>query len=54
LLKWMNTDIIKEEMDTLVANNLEFKEVVKYVADSTKMRFFERILWTRLLSVFDN
>lgn len=43
LLKWMNTDIIKEEMDTLVANNLEFKEVVKYVADATKKLFFERI-----------
>jgi len=42
LLKWMNTDIVKEEMDTLVANNLEFKEVVKYVADATKKRFFER------------
>ena len=42
LLKWMNTDIIKEEMDTLVANNLEFKEVAKYIADATKMRFFER------------
>lgn len=43
LLKWMNTDILKEEMDTLVANNLEFKEVVKYIADATKKRFFERI-----------
>lgn len=43
LLKWLNTDIIKEEMDTLVANNLEFKEVVKYVADATKKRFFERL-----------
>lgn len=43
LLKWMNADIIKEEMDTLVANNLEFKEVAKYIADATKMRFFERI-----------
>ena len=42
LLKWMNTDIIKEEMDTLVANNLEFKEVAKYIAVATKMRFFER------------
>lgn len=44
LLKWMNTDIIKEEMDTLVANNLEFKEVMKYVADATKKWFFERAL----------
>lgn len=43
LLKWMNTDIIKEELDTLVANNLEFKEVVKYIADATKEMFFERI-----------
>ncbi len=43
LLKWMNTDIIKEEMDTLVANNLEFKEVAKHIADATKKRFFERI-----------
>ena len=42
LLKWMNTDILKEEMDTLVANNLEFKEVAKYIADATKKRFFER------------
>ncbi len=41
LLKWMNTDIIKEEMDTLVANNLEFKEVAKYIADATKKMFFE-------------
>ena len=43
LLKWMNTDIIKEEMDTLVVNNLEFKEVAKHIADATKKRFFERI-----------
>ena len=43
LLKWMNTDIIKEELDTLVANNLEFKEVVRYIADATKKMFFERI-----------
>lgn len=43
LLKWMNTDIIKEEIDTLVANNLEFKEVAKHIADATKKRFFERI-----------
>ena len=41
LLKWMNTDIIKEEMDTLVANNLEFKEVAKHIADATKKMFFE-------------
>ena len=41
LLKWMNTDIIKEEMDTLIANNLEFKEVAKHIADATKKMFFE-------------
>ena len=43
LLKWMNTDIIKEEMDTLTANGLEFKEVAKHIADATKKMFFERI-----------
>lgn len=41
LLKWMNTDIIKEEMDTLTSNGLEFKEVAKHIADATKKMFFE-------------
>ena len=36
LLKWMNTDIIKEEMDTLTSNGLEFKEVAKHIADATR------------------
>ena len=32
LLKWMNSDICKEEMDVLVENNLEFRDVVKAVS----------------------
>lgn len=43
LLKWMNTDILKEEIDTLVDNGLEFREVVKYIADRTKKMFFSRL-----------
>jgi hypothetical protein len=41
VIKWMNQDIIKEESDTLVDNNLEMKDVGKYIADRTKKMFFE-------------
>lgn len=40
LLKWMNTDILKEEIDTLVQNGLEYKDVARYVAEATKKKFF--------------
>jgi len=41
VLKWMNSDIVKEEIDTLSNNGLEYKDVVKYVAEATKKRFFD-------------
>lgn len=41
LLKWMNTDILKEEIDTLVDNGLEYKDVARYVAQTTKEKFFK-------------
>jgi hypothetical protein len=40
LLRWMVTDIMKEEMDTMVKNNIEPKEVNKYISQKTKEMFF--------------
>jgi hypothetical protein len=36
LMKWITDDVTKEEMDTMKANNLEPKDVNKYI--STKVR----------------
>lgn len=39
LMKWVIGDIIKEETDTMVANNIEPKEIAKYVSAKVKEMF---------------
>lgn len=39
LMKWINDDIIKEEMDTMKANNLEPKDIGKYVSNKVRDMF---------------
>ena len=41
LMKWIVNDIIKEEMDTMVANNIEPKDVNKYVSAKVREMFFK-------------
>jgi len=39
-LRWMVTDINKEELDTMIENNLEPKDVSKYVSNKSREMFF--------------
>jgi len=39
-LKWIVNDIIKEELDTLNTNNLEPKEVTKYISNEARKWYF--------------
>jgi hypothetical protein len=41
LIKWVNDDIIKEEMDTMVENKLEPKDIGKYVSTKVREMFFK-------------
>jgi hypothetical protein len=41
LMKWIVDDIIKEEMDTMVANKLEPKDIGKYVSTKVREMFFK-------------
>jgi hypothetical protein len=41
LMKWIVDDIIKEEMDTMVSNKLEPKDVGKYVSAKVREMFFK-------------
>ena len=41
LIKWVTDDIIKEEMDTMKASNLEPKDVNKYVSTKVRDMFFK-------------
>jgi RNA ligase len=41
-IRWVYSDIIKEESDTLAESGLEEKEVGKYVANPAKQWFFEQ------------
>lgn len=41
LIRWVYNDIVKEEMDTLVRNNLEAKDIGKYVSTKCREYFFE-------------
>lgn len=41
LIRWVIKDINSEEMDTLVKNNLEPKDVNKYISTKTREMFFE-------------
>jgi hypothetical protein len=41
LIKWVTDDIIKEEIDTMKASNLEPKDVNKYVSTKVRDMFFK-------------
>jgi hypothetical protein len=41
LIRWVVNDVIKEEMDTLVKNGLEPKDVNKYVSSKVREMFFK-------------
>jgi len=41
LMKWIVDDIIKEESDTMVKNNLEPKDVGKYISAKVREMFFK-------------
>ena len=41
LMKWIVDDIIKEEMDTMVQNKLEPKDVGKYISTKVREMFFK-------------
>jgi hypothetical protein len=41
LIKWVVSDILKEEMDTMVANKLEPKDIGKYVSTKVREMFFK-------------
>jgi hypothetical protein len=41
LMKWIVSDILKEEMDTMIANKLEPKDIGKYVSTKVREMFFK-------------
>lgn len=41
LIKWVTADILKEEMDTMVNNKLEPKDIGKYVSTKVREMFFK-------------
>jgi len=42
-LKWISTDLAKEEMDTITESGLEFKEVVKEAQRVARNWFFKQL-----------
>ena len=40
VIKWVMNDVLKEEIDTMAANNLEPKDVGKYISQKVKEKFF--------------
>ena len=43
VIRWVVNDVIKEEMDTMIENNLEPKEINKYISAKTREVFFEKL-----------
>lgn len=43
-LKWINSDINKEEQNELAKNSLEMKDVSRYIVEISKTWFFEKLL----------
>ena len=41
VIRWVVTDVIKEEMDTMVENQVEPKEVNKYISSKVREMFFK-------------
>ncbi len=42
VLQWMVKDILDEEMDVLVKNEIDPKEIKKYISDAAKKMFFKK------------
>ncbi len=42
-LKWLSKDIISEESDTLTSNNLQYRDIAKYVIDKAKQMFIRNL-----------
>lgn len=43
LIRWVVNDVLKEEMDTMVANNIEPKDVNKYLSTKVREMFFKLV-----------
>jgi len=43
VIRWVVNDVIKEEMDTMVENNIEPKEVNKYISAKVRDMFFKLV-----------
>jgi hypothetical protein len=43
LIRWIIRDILTEELDTLIENNLDPKEVNKYISDKAREIFFRKL-----------
>jgi hypothetical protein len=41
VIRWVVNDVIKEEMDTMVENQLEPKEINKYISSKVREMFFK-------------
>ena len=41
-IKWLTSDVYKEELDTVVENGLEWKAVAKSVADKARQWFMSK------------
>jgi len=42
VIRWVINDIIKEEMDTMVSNGVEPKEVNKYISTRVREMFMKK------------
>ena len=43
VIRWVVNDVIKEEMDTMVENKIEPKEVNKYISSKAREMFFKMV-----------
>lgn len=43
VIRWVVNDVLKEEMDTMVANNIEPKDVNKYLSTKVREMFFKLV-----------
>jgi len=43
VIRWVVNDVVKEEMDTMVANNIEPKEINKYLSSKVREMFFKMV-----------
>ena len=43
VIRWVVNDVLKEEMDTMVSNNIEPKDVNKYISTKVREMFFKMV-----------